>query len=174
MGVGGQRLLVAGAAPASSAAVPATTTAITAAPVAAAATFPAAATVATATFAATTTVATATTAAIAATAATAATAAIATATTPAAATTAALALAGFIDAQLPAFHIVAVETRDRGLGVGLGHLDEREPPEPPGLPVVDQTHGIDSTVLREQRTDRLFVGGIRQIAYVYPGHDGYP
>jgi hypothetical protein len=69
---------------------------------------------------------------------------------------------------------LAIQTRDRVLGIRLRHLDETETAEAASLAIVDQAHSFHGTVLREQRTDRFLIGGIRQIAYIYSGHDGYP
>jgi hypothetical protein len=69
---------------------------------------------------------------------------------------------------------VAVQARDRILRVGLRHFDETKAAETASLAIVDQPHSFHGTVLREQRTDRLLIGGIWQIAYIYSGHDGYP
>jgi hypothetical protein len=69
---------------------------------------------------------------------------------------------------------VAVQARNRILRVGLRHLDETETAKAAGFAIVNQPHGFHGAVLREQRTDRFFIGGIWQIAYIYSGHDGYP
>jgi hypothetical protein len=69
---------------------------------------------------------------------------------------------------------MAVQAGDSRLRVRVWHLDETETPETAGLAIVDQSHSVDGAVLREQRADRFFIGGIGQIAYVNPGHDGYP
>jgi hypothetical protein len=165
---------------ATTAAVPTTTAVPTAAAIpTATATGAATATTVAATAAVSTTAAAATiaatTATVAAATATATTAVTtATATTAATATAAAFTLAGLVDAQRTAFHVLTVQPGDGRLRVGLGHFDKTKAAETAGLAVVDQAHGVDSTVLREQRTDRLFIGGVWQISYVDPGHGGYP
>ena len=143
----------------------------TTAPAAAATAVAAASTVA----AATATVATATsTVAATTTAATVTTAAAATTAAATAAATATFPLACFIHAQLAAFDVMAVQARNRSLRVRVRHFDETETAEAAGLAIVDQPHRVHGTVLRKQHTDRFLIGGIRQVAYVDPGHDGYP
>ena len=135
---------------------------------------------ATAVATATSTVATATAATVAAATSTvAATATAAAVTTAAAATTATATattfpLACFIHAQLAAFDVMAVQARNRSLRVRVRHFDETETAKAAGLAIVDQPHRVHGAVLRKQHTDRFFIGGIRQVAYVDPGHDGYP
>src|SRR5262245_3668561 len=89
-------------------------------------------------------------AAAAAVAATAATASAVAAAAAAAATTAATAVLGLGDAQAAAAEVLAVERGDRGASSLIIHLDEAEAAGTTGLPVVDQGHGIDGAVPREQ------------------------
>ena len=64
---------------------------------------------------------------------------------------------------------IGEERRCSTLGTAIGRvLDEGS------LAIVYQPHGVHGAVLREQHTDRFLIGGIWQIAYVNPGHDGYP
>ena len=128
-------------------------------------------TVAATAIAATTTVATAT--AVAATTTAAVAAATTTTTTTAAATATAFTLAGFIDTQLAATHVVTIQTGNGVLRIRFRHFHKAEAAETTGLAIVDQAHGVDGPMLREQLTNRRFIGGIRQITYVNPGHDGY-
>src|SRR5690606_22734934 len=54
--------------------------------------------------------------------------------------------------------------------VGAGHLHEPEAARTPGVPIVDEGHGLDSAVLREQFANSRFVCGEGQVAHVNLTH----
>jgi hypothetical protein len=129
-----------------------------------------------ATAAAIATTAAITAAAFAATTATVAATATATATVTTAATataTATLTLTRFVDTQLTTTHVVTIQSGNGVLRIGLRHLHKAEAAKTASLSIVDQAYGFDRPMLREKLTNRLLIGGIWQIAYVNPGHDGY-
>jgi hypothetical protein len=68
---------------------------------------------------------------------------------------------------------MAIQAGDGVLCIRFRHLHKTETAETAGLAIVDQAYGFDRPMLREKLTNRLLIGGIWQIAYVNPGHDGY-
>jgi hypothetical protein len=91
------------------------------------------------------------------------------ATTTTAATTAGLVLR-LVDLQRATAHVLTVQVLDGTSRIGTGHFDEAEATGTTGFAIVDQRHGIDRAMLREQCADRRFVGGKGQIAHVNLAH----
>src|SRR5258708_1397827 len=65
----------------------------------------------------------------------------------------------FVDAQRPAVHLKAVQSLDRGLRLGLGHVDEPETARLAGFPVVDELHRFHLAVTFKQSL-HVLLGGI--------------
>ena len=85
----------------------------------------------------------------------------------AAAAAARLTLFGDVDLDGPATEIGAVQGGLRGLRLfGGAHLDEAEALRTARVAIVDQRHGVDRAMRREQRLDRGFGGVVREIAHV--------
>src|SRR6267378_2383288 len=80
------------------------------------------------------------------------------------------ALLCFVDAQRPAVHLKAVQGLDRGLRLGLGHVDESETTRFAGFPVVDELHGFHFAVTFKQGLHVLLGGVEGQIAHVNRRH----
>lgn len=112
--------------------------------------------------------------AIAATTATAAATVATTATAATAARTSAAAGAGlvlsFVDAELPATHIVAVQALNGTGCIGLAHFNEPETARASRFAIGRQRHGLNGSVLREQCANVRLAGAERQIAYIDFGH----
>ena len=116
--------------------------------------------------AATAAAATTTTAAAATKSAAAATTAAATKSTTTAAATGFAGL-GFVDGEVAAVDVLAVEGSHRGLAVLIAcELDEAEAAGAAGFAVHDEGRGSDIAVLREDLAETLLGGAERQIANV--------
>jgi hypothetical protein len=69
-----------------------------------------------------------------------------------------------VDADLPAFELVAVEFLDRyGHGIGVGELDEGEAARPTGVAVGGQKHLDDVPDFREQDFEIAFYGFVIEV-----------
>jgi hypothetical protein len=105
----------------------------------------------------------------AATAAVATTAAATTAARTSAAASAGLVLS-FVDAKLPATHIVTVQALNGAGCIGLAHFNEPETARASRFAIGRQRHGLNGPVLREQCANVRLAGAERQIAYIDFGH----
>ena len=94
--------------------------------------------------------------------ASAATAARTAATAAAAATT--LTGFGFVHLERTALKVLAIERLHGARRIRVRHFDESEPARAPGITVSDERQRFHSAMRSEQRTNRIFGRGERQIA----------
>ena len=93
------------------------------------------------------------------------TASAATAARTAAATAAAtLTGLGFVHLERTALKVLAIERLHGARRIRVRHFDESEPARTPGITVSDERQRFHSAMRSEQRTNRIFGRGERQIA----------